>query len=277
MHLLRLALLAATGLAASAALAGVPAAGQLSIEVQDGNWGDASVRDIQSVLNSVAGVLAPNFPRHASARVVVAYSKAGPRVLAQKSSDGAHVVLLNVQDRRWDQLAYQFAHELCHIFSNYDQRTIGEDPASREHQWFEETLCETVSLVTLNRLAASWKTSPPHARWDAYAPAFREYAARLLSGEHRRAPAHASLGGWYTSHQAALAANPYLREKNEQLATALLALFESSPDSLKALGYLNLEAPLKQGFSAYLAAWYECCPEAQRPFVRRLISLFAAT
>ena len=72
------------------------------------------MRDIDSVLNSVAYILAPHFPRHASARVLVGYSETGPRVLSRKPSDGAHVVLLNVQDRRWDQFAYQFSHELPH-------------------------------------------------------------------------------------------------------------------------------------------------------------------
>lgn len=259
------------------AWATTPAASGLSIHVQAGDWGDASVRDIQAVLGSVADVLAPHFPRHASARVVVAYSKAGPRVLARKSSDGAHVVLLNVQDRRWDQFAYQFSHELCHIFSNYDQRPIGDDPASRGHQWFEETLCEAVSLITLKRVAAAWKTSPPHAGWEAYAPAFREYAARLLSGEHRRMQSQESLGAWYVRHQVALEGNPYIRDKNEQLATSLVDLFESTPGSLEAVGYLNVETPSEQGFAAYLAAWLDCCPPEHRPFVGRLIALLSAS
>jgi hypothetical protein len=274
-HFWNLALLAVFWVVASLASAASPVAGRLSVQVQPGDWGDANVRDIESVLNSVADVLAPYFPRHASARVVVEYSEAGPRVLARKSSGEAHLVLLNVRDRRWDQLAYQFSHELCHIFSNYDGRPMGAEAAPREHQWFEETLCEAVSLVTLNRLAASWKESPPHTGWEGYAPAFREYALRLLKAEHRRMPQE-SLADWYLRHQAALEGNPYLREKNEQLAASLLDLFEGTPGSLEALGYLNLEAPSKQGFAAYLAAWYDCCPEQHRQVVRRLISLFAA-
>lgn len=251
-------------------------AGRILIEVQNGNWGDASVRDIQVVLDTVASVLAPHFPRHASTRVVVGHSSAGPRVLARKSSGGAHVVLLNVQDRRWDQFAYQFSHELCHIFSNYDQRPISHDPASREHQWLEETLCEAVSLVALDRLSSSWKDSPPHAGWESYAPAFREYAQRLSSAAHRRLPPEESLAGWRQRHQAELELNPYLREKNELLATSLLEVFDTTPGSLEAIGYLNLEAPANADLAAYLAAWHDCCPPAHRPFVVRLIALLAA-
>lgn len=138
-------------------------------------------------------------------------------------------------------------------------------------------MCEAVSLLTLNRLAGSWETSPPHPGWQDYAPAFREYAVRLLSREHRRLPADESPAGWYQRrHHVALESNPYLRDKNEQLAALLLDLFESTPGSLDAIGYLNLEAPSRQGFAAYLGAWHDCCPEQHRPFVRRLMSLFAA-
>lgn len=138
-------------------------------------------------------------------------------------------------------------------------------------------MCETVSLVALNRLAATWKTSPPHSGWESYAPAFSEYAARLIGGEHRRAMPHESLAGWYGANRAALEVNPYLRAMNEKVATVLLELLESSPEALGAIGYLNAEAAQNQGFAAYLAAWYDCCPEQHRPFVRRLMDLFSAS
>ena len=269
-----LAALAATCLFVSVASASVSVNGRLSIQVQPGDWGAANMQDIEIVLKSIASVLLPDFPRHASARIVVGFSQAGPRVLAEKSPDGAHKVLLNVQGARWDQFAYQFSHELCHIFSNYDHREMRWTPASRSHQWFEETLCEIVSIVALNRLASNWEESPPHAGWADYAPAFRRYAQRLLNDEHRRSPA-ISIGTWYRENENSLARNPYLREKNELAATVLLELFEAMPGSLQTIGYLNLEPPSQEGFAAYLASWYECCPEWHRPFVLRLMSLFA--
>ncbi|MBI4291865.1 MAG: hypothetical protein HY661_10330 [Betaproteobacteria bacterium] len=272
----KIVVLAAACLASSFAWASPQGDIRPSIRVQAGDWGVASVQDIESVLNSVAEVLLPSFPRHASVRIVVAASKAGPRVLAERSSGGAHQVLLSVRDRLWDQFAYQFAHELCHIASNYDQREIGSAFGERSHQWFEETLCEVVSLVALDRLASRWKASPPHAGWEAYAPAFRRYADRLLKDEHRHFVPASSVAAWYRENEHSLEGNPYLREKNELAATALLELFQGTPGSLEAIGYLNLNPPSQEGFAAYLASWYKCCPEAHRPFVLRLISLFGA-
>jgi len=245
-----------------------------SIRVQAGGWGAAGTQDIEAVLNSVADALMPSFPDHASARIVVAFSNAGPRVLQPKTSDGAYQVLLNVSDARWDQFAYQFSHELCHIVSNFEHRDIGATPGLRSHQWFEETLCEVVSVVTLNRLASSWQSSPPRAGWAEYAPAFRRYAERLLASDHRRMPMQMSMASWYRENERSLEADPYVRQKNEAAATALLKLFESNPGSLASLGYLNAETTTQRSFAAYLASWYDCCPESQRPFVRQLISIF---
>jgi hypothetical protein len=246
-----------------------------SIRVQTGGWGAVSTQDIEAVLNSVADVLMPSFPDHASARIVVAYSNAGPRVLRQKTSDGAYQVLLNVSDARWDQFAYQFSHELCHIVSNFEHRDIGATPGLRSHQWFEETVCEVISILTLNRLSASWAQSPPHAGWAAYAPAFRRYAERLLASDHRAISPATSMAAWYRENRRSLESDPYLRQKNESAATVLLKLFESEPANLAAIGYLNVEARPQTSFAEYLASWYDCCPEAQRPFVRQLIAIFA--
>ena len=265
MRFFRHLVLLACCLAAGAALA------RPSIQVQRGDWGSASREDIAAVLASVAGVLLPDFPQYATVRINVAAGRNGPRVLEAKAADGAYQVELDVRDTRWDQFAYQFSHELCHIVSNYDRREI----AARPHQWLEETLCEVVSVVALKRLAARWQDSPPHAGWESYAPAFARYAQRLLEGEHRSLPPGGSLSAWYNENRRLLAAHPYLRASNELAATTLLDVFEA-PGALPAIGYLNLDAPGHGDLAGYLAAWHDCCPEAHRAVIERLISLLGA-
>lgn len=269
-----LAVLAVSFLTSALALAAGTTSARLEIEIRDGGWGTAKAPDIETVLRSVAGVLLPYFPGHESDRIQVAFSTQGPQVLLEQSSEGSHRVLLDVRDTRWDQFAYQFSHELCHIFSNYGQRALDGGAVARDHQWFEETLCETVSLFTLDRLSASWERSPPHPRWKAYAPAFREYANRLLSQGHRRLPANGTIAAWYEANRGELETHPYLRERNELLASALLPLFQNTPGSFASIAFLNRERPASSGsFKAYLEAWYSCCPPEHRDFVGRLISL----
>ena len=252
-----------------------PSASRIAIHVKQGDWGTARTQHIETVLTSVANVLVPYFPHRASIRVLVASSRQGPRVLLEKSPDGAHLVLLNVQDTRWDQFAYQFSHELCHLFANSEHREMSSDVVARNHQWFEEALCEAVSLFTLKQMASSWEHSPPYPYWKDYAPAFREYAERLLGEKHRRLPLDKSVAEWYAENREMLESNPYSREKNEFLATQLIALLGVAPGSLGAIGYLNLErSSYSKSFEAYLESWYSCCPEAISDFARRVISLF---
>ena len=240
------------------------------IRVHDGDWGGASARDVETVLRSVVDVL-PDLAGHPVTRIVVSPAAGGPRVLAQKSPDGAHQVLLSVRGPRWDQLAYQFSHELCHIASNYDRRPV---EASRAHQWFEEAVCEAVAIVALQRLAVRWETAPPHAAWSSYANAFRAYAEGLGKAEHRQALPAERFAAWYRQNAPALARDPYLREKNEVAATALAAAFSGA--GLHVVRYLNLDALGHADFAAYLAAWHDCCPPEHRAVVRRALQLFGA-
>jgi hypothetical protein len=132
-----------------------------------------------------------------------------------------------------------------------------------------------VSLFTLKRLTSSWELSPPYPGWENYAPAFREYANRLLSEEHRRLAPIGSLAEWYRAYQEVLKGNPYLREKNELFATRLLSLLENTPGGLEAIGYLNLEgSPSANSLRAYLESWYNCCPEKYRALISQMIALF---
>ena len=130
----------------------------LDIRVEAGTWGNARPGDIEAVLYSVVDALGPSFSRQGT-KISVAYSDDGPRVLLDRSADGSHRVFLKVRDARWDQFTYQFSHELCHIFTNHEHREMAPGVITRDHQWFEETLCEAVSLYTLERMACLLYTS----------------------------------------------------------------------------------------------------------------------
>jgi len=187
-------------------------------------------------------------------------------------------VALDVSDARWDQFAYQFSHELCHIFTNFEHRAIESTVARRDQHWFEEALCESMSLLALGRIATSWEQSPPHSHWRAYAPAFRLYAARLSNEAHRRLPADLSFAAWYAANRTALERNPYLRKKNELVAAAILPLLEQAPGALEAAGCLNLDTSIWTGwtgnFSDYVARWRDSCPQAHNEFFSELTALF---
>ena len=253
------------------------AANGIAITVAPGNWGEADLRDIQQVLESVANELRAQvaYPSDATLNIRVVPRSGAPRVLYQRGPAGEYVVQLTARNERWFQYAYQFSHELCHIFSNFDHKEMKGNEAVTDNQWFEETLCETASLSTLKHLALSWADTPPARKWVGYAPAFAAYADYLMAAEHRRLPDGQSLSRWYRENQAPLRENPYQREKNELAANALLPLFESTSGTWRAIRYLNPDkSAAGKGFDAYLAAWHAACPEEQKELVRQTMALF---
>lgn len=239
-----------------------PARTRLAVVVAPGNWGAASARDVQSLLEAVAtefqrfaappagGIAVRVVPRHGA-----------PRVLYERGPQGEYLIHLSARDENWFQYAYQFSHELCHVFSHFDHKERNGHELATANQWFEEALCETASLFMLRRLGSQWADDPPARPWARNAAVFADYADFLQAQEHRRVPAAPGLAHWYRENEAALRASPYLREKNELVAAALLPLFERKPELWRALAYLN-PTPTSAGkdFYDFLGDWYAACP-----------------
>lgn len=249
----------------------------LAITVAPGNWGNADAADIQLVLQRTAAefqaYVAKRGDQPIKIRVIPRFNS--PRVLYERGPEGEYVVHLTARDERWFQYAYQFSHELCHIFSNFDHKAVIGDEVANHNQWFEETLCETASLFTLKRLATTWEGNPPARQWIGYGSTFAAYASYLLGENHRRLPAAQQLDQWYQDNRTALQETPYLREKNELAATALLPLFEKTPDLWRAIGYLNADqASAAKTFPEYLADWQAACPPREQELVRQTMALF---
>lgn len=261
-----------------------PARGRLAVKVAPGNWGTANAGDVQSLLEAVAA----EFQRFAAApagdsgnpvglgslaiRVVPRHGS--PRVLYERGPQGEYVVHLSARNENWFQYAYQFSHELCHIFSRFDHKERNGHELATANQWFEEALCETASLFTLASLAESWEQSPPAPRWAGEARNLRRFFEHLIAEGHRQLPPQAPLSHWLRENEAELRQNPYLREKNEVLANLLLPLFSSDPQNWDALGYLNLNpADARCTLEDYLRNWYDNAPPEHKHFVASVLAL----
>lgn len=230
----------------------------ITIDVAPGNWGSADVRDIERVLESVAGELLTYVGASGGDLSIRVIPRNGsPKVLYERGVDGQYVIQLTARDERWFQYVFQFSHELCHVLSNFDRKeAIGDAKVDESNQWFEESVCETASLFTLRRLAAVWETNPPTRNWAGYSNMFSAYASHLMREPHRHLPAGQSLRDWYAQNKSSLSGNPYLREKNELVAASLLPLFEADPQLWRSIAYLNpAKASASKPFAQYLADW----------------------
>ncbi|MFZ2853973.1 MAG: hypothetical protein WAZ34_07665 [Rhodocyclaceae bacterium] len=244
----------------------------LDIRVEPGGWGEADTRQIETVLYAVADELMARLPEKLAAPIVVSHTESNPVALYERGPGGEYRVELHAKGDKWHLYVYEFAHELCHILSNYD-KNVGPH-AVKYNQWFEETLCETASLFTLNSLAATWEASPPEPRWAGEARKLRRFFDHLISEGHRQLPPHAPLSAWLRENESGLRQNPYLRSKNEVLANLLLPLFRNNPQNWDALGYLNLTpVDARSTLEVYLRDWYDNAPLEHKRFVASVLAL----
>jgi hypothetical protein len=253
------------GLVAFAAFAkdAPPKAVKLNIQPVDKGWdGDDDPDDVRAVIRSAATEIHKFVPDFDPGLIRV-HPRGGPIVLYDRDTDGAIIVKLNADSRRWAQYAYQFAHEFCHILCGYRA-------GDRSNLWFEETMCETASLFSLRQMAETWKEKAPYSNWKSFAPRLADYAQTRMK-EHPLPP-DTTLAKWYADNAGALRGNPTDRLRNSTAATALLPIFEADPTmAWSALRTLNVGRTAKvESFPAYLKRWHDATPEAHQPFIRRI-------
>jgi len=247
----------------------------LVIKVEGGGWGNVSRETIETVLYSVADELLSRLPKKLDAPIVVTHTDSYPVVLYERGSKGEYQVHLHASEKNWHLYTYEFAHELCHILSNYEENT--GPGGSKYNQWFEETLCETASLFTLKNLAATWKDSPPAPEWSATADKLNRFFDLLVSEGHRRLPPHSPLAAWLRDNEERLRHDPYQRQKNEVVANLLLPLFEANPEHWDTLVYLNLDPDdARNSLQDYLRNWYNNAPAEHRNFIADVLAVLQA-
>jgi hypothetical protein len=244
---------------------------EVSIRVAESGWGNVPAWQVELVLNAVAAELMTHFPGKTLDPVLVSPSQHGPVVLYQKGPRHEYQILLAAKDQRWAEYIYEFSHELFHVLAGYENHAL---PHSARHQWFEEMLCETVSLHMLKRFSLTWQDSPPLPEWRSYVPTMQAFTRRALSEPHRQLPANLTFEQWFRANGAVLASKPYLREKNELVATIFLPYLTSNPD-WRAIAYLNVDQSGRaSSFYDYLTNWYRATPAAHQRFVSGAIQLF---
>ncbi len=242
-----------------------PNADGLRIIVLPDDWGDSGIEDIKKVADSTAHPIASLLESSGFSPILLQRSRSGPVTLYKRGVGNEYIVKLDTEDRAWAQLAFQFAHEFCHILCNY--RNV-DNP----QLWFEETICEVASLYSLRQMGEHWKTNPPYSNWKSYSVALTNYANDRIDEQQKN---NQSLAEFYRNNMAALTKSGTDRELNNFIAIKLLKTFEQTPSGWQSIRYLNLgEAGENDSFQAYLSGWYQRVPEKHRPFVAKIAKQF---
>ncbi len=214
-------------------------------------WGSGRPEDVAAVCVSCVETIFQAFsPRGGEDRAILVIAGERTRMLYQPGPNGEHVVLLRARDHRWAQYAYQFSHELGHVLCGGRENTIAQE-------WIDEAFCEALSIWALERMAKTWRHSPPYANWAEYAPYLAEYALDV----RREVGEPLDLPRWYAENRWHLAHEQYDRGKNLVVARRLADHATANPDFFRAFCHLRESAcPSDASLEQLLGTWLASCP-----------------
>jgi hypothetical protein len=172
-------------------------------------------------------------------------------------------IIVDIGERAWCQLAYQFGHELGHVLANSWQPHARPKPPC---QWLEEALVEAFSLRGLGRLAKSWKQDPPFPGNNKYGNKIAEYRRNIVKRYTKLAAEQGLVSdpaAWFANHRKGIEVaglNPFA----QAASLTILKEYERVPECVASLGALN-RWPGRSGvrIEDYLRQWEASCVELE--------------
>ncbi len=171
-------------------------------------------------------------------------------------------IIVNIGERDWSKLAYQFGHELGHVTANsWRPKAKPGGPC----QWLEEALVEAFSLRGLAILADSWSRDPPFQDDSGFGAAVAVYRQNIIERYGKLALEQGDakdLAAWFKAHRAEMEARPGLNAFAQAASLTVLSEYERDLAGVEALGALNRwpgrsAIPIED----YLRAWRTSCAE----------------
>ena len=209
--------------------------------------------------------------------IIIQYRSAAWPLTDSTTNSSTYYVFLTVNGRYYNQIVYQLAHELCHIFA---------DP--RRSNWFTECCCELASLLLLDKMSVAWGLAPPFQNWKSYAPTFKEYAQnhiRKMTMEVFNTeclPDQDQLQKWLATVSGSFKRDPINRPRNTIIALMLRRIFEEAKgnwDAIRFLGQASTNPPvsltdLNTNSEFEFNKWEEVVPGPLKELVRRINRVF---
>jgi hypothetical protein len=185
-------------------------------------------------------------------------------------------IVVNIGERDWCKLAYQFGHELGHVLAN----SWGPDSKPRRPcQWLEEALVEAFSLRGLEKLADSWAERPPFANDAPFAGAIRHYRRSAIENYEKVAfnqMRNSQADTWFGQYRSSLEDDGGITGPAQAVVTTMLRELDTDSRCIEALSALNRWAgrssvPIEQ----YMHLWQKSCDEigVAGRLPKRLVSL----
>jgi hypothetical protein len=234
-----------------------------------GAWGGSAPADGAAVIERMRAACLTGVPLlsdHQPERLRVDdHTGINPSIWLHTDNQTTGWIIVSSGTRDWCNLAYQFGHELGHVFCNsWESDAWPRNPC----QWIEEALVEAFSLRGLGLLADDWMHAPPFPNDAAYAGSIRGYRDTILAGYRTAAQnqgAAAGFGAWFKIQRTFLDEHGGVDAVGGAVST-MLGLLEGDAAMIADMGALN-RWPGRSGVPLhdYLDLWQKSCAELNAP------------
>ncbi|CDX40921.1 conserved exported hypothetical protein [Mesorhizobium plurifarium] len=248
------------------ASSGSPAATLLTAPIElAGDWGRMLPRSADLVLERMRHACLDDVrlvsDRQPTKLRVEEHTAGPPSIWLHPDGNSMAWIIVDIGERDWSKLAYQFGHELGHVLANSWQADAKPAPPC---QWLEEAMVEAFSLRGLGRLAESWTADPPFAGDDAFGDAIAEYRQNIIKGYEALADTQGLTrdpAAWFADHRSEIEI-PGLNPFAQAMSLTFLKEYEQVPESIEAIAALN-RWPGRSGIpvAEYLQRWKDSCAE----------------
>lgn len=151
------------------------------------------------------------------------------------------VIMLTADGDVWNQLIYQFAHEMCHLMIN--------TTVEQQFRWFEETICQVSSLFFLEETYHQWL-----GKKYTYAPNFLNYQKREIDKKNQTIYSNFTISDLVREKLPHLQKECEDRDINGYVANGLLPIFEEFPELWRYLPDWN-KVKGTNSLSEFLDMW----------------------
>ena len=219
---------------------------RLDIEV-DSSWNLEDKSNVRVILYEAANHIHSHLKGLPPMRIVVGHrNHSGPVAIYREPGQRFDKVLLTPNPIEYrPQLMYQFAHEYCHVISNFNFIRSTDS----KNGWFHESVCELASIFVLHQTGE---------------PALKEYVDNYLTKSRDRLSGIRDFASWLKRTEGRLRRNHVDREANAVIAYRLLPLFIDHPEIWSVFPYLPKS---DRKINDYMDDWLRRVPTKDRHLV----------
>lgn len=225
----------------------------MAIKIIGDGWNVSSTASTQALAEIVYEIFA-NFVGYELDHDIVVDNnlvQGYPLAHFEKSNDNWQITLSCESGTYWAQVAYQLAHEICHLYCNHSQSR------GHKHKWFEESFCECASIAVLEKLGLDWKQSKMSTFNPEFGQSVITYVDDVKNNTIKQIDNHKEFTDWLSDSIIQLESSSTLRDLNRVVALYMYtSILKESPSNWLAVTSLNKwDCFGDDGFDELIDSW----------------------